>query len=171
MSLFDKLCGDTIHIHHGDGRITGPLKVAFSKDKFTVFDHTLDVSEGDTVERSLPNGKTERYDIIHVHFSQGLQQIPPSYGLQVRKQGSLVQPPEPGFTHISITNSQGIQVGNYNTQNIVDSFKEVIERINKGPGTPEEKQEVKSRFRAFLEHPLTVSIIGGAVGGLTGMLK
>ena len=171
MNPFDKLCGDTINIRHKDGRVTGPLKVAFSKDIFTAFDETLDVAEDDIVERSLPNGKTELYDIIEVRFSKGLMQIPASFKLHVRKQGLRVQPSEPSVTHISISNSQGFQVGNNNTQNIVDSFKEVIEQINKGPGTPEAKAEVKSRLRAFLEHPLTAAIIGGAVGGLTGLLK
>src|SRR5688500_16469793 len=146
MNPFSELCNDTIYIRHGDGRATGPLKSAFSQNKFTIFDPTLDVSEGDIVERPLPNGKAERYDVVHVHYSQGLHAIPPSYELQVRKQGSLVQFHKPSVTNISISNSQGFQVGDHNTQNIVDAFKQVIERIDKGPGTPEEKKEAKSRL-------------------------
>lgn len=171
MNPFEELCNDTIYIRHQDGRATGPLKSVFEKNKFTVFDDTLDVSEGDIVERPLPTGKAERHDIVHVHFSQGLHNIPSSYDLQVRKQGSLVQFQKPNVTHISISNSQGFQVGDHNTQNIVDSFKDMIERIEQSSATPEEKKEAKSRLRVFLEHPLTSTIVGGAVGVLTGLLK
>jgi hypothetical protein len=171
MNPFAELCNDTIYIRHQDDRTTGPLKVAFSKDKFTVFDPSLDVTEGDIVERPLPNGKAERYDIIHVHFSQGMMDaIPPSYDLQVSKQGSLVPFQKPGVTNISISNSQGFQVGDHNTQNIVDSFKEMIQRIDNGSGTPEEKKEAKSRLRTFLEHPLTAAVVGAAAGGLLALL-
>jgi hypothetical protein len=171
MNPFEELCNDTIYIRHQDGRTTGPLKTVFGQSKFTVFDETLDVSEGDIVERPLPNGKAERHDVVHVHFSQGLHEIPASYDLQVRKQGSLVQFQKPSVTNISISNSQGFQVGDHNTQNIIDSFKDMIERIERSSATPEEKKEAKSRLRAFLEHPLTSAIIGGAAGGLTGLLK
>jgi hypothetical protein len=170
MNLFSELCNDTIYIRHGDGRATGPLQSAFSQNNFTIFDPTLDVSEGDIVERPLPNGKAERYDVVHVHYSQGVHMIPPSYDLQVRKQGSLVQFQKPRVTNISISHSQGFQVGDNNTQNIVDSFKQILERIEQSDGTPEEKKEAKSRLSAFLEHPLTSAILGPAVGGLTGLL-
>ena len=171
MNPFEELCKDPIVIRHQDGRTTGPLKAAFSSDTFRIFDDQLDVSEGDLIDRPLPNGKAERYDIVHVKFSQGLDAIPPSFALLVHKQGSLVQYNEPPVTNISISNSQGFQVGDHNTQNIVDCFKQMIERIDQGDGTPEEKAEAKSLLRAFLEHPLTAAAVGGAVGGLTGLLK
>ena len=172
MNPFDELCKDTIVIRHQDGRTTGPLKAAFSSDTFRTLDDQLDVSEGDLIDRPLPNGKAERYDIVHVKFSQGLDAaIPPSFALLVHKQGSLVQYNEPPVTNISISNSQGFQIGDHNTQSIVDSFKQMIERIEQAPGTAEEKAEAKSRLRSFLEHPLTSAVVGGAVGGLTGLLK
>ena len=91
--------------------------MAFSQNKFTVYDKSLDASEGDAIERLLPNGKLEGYEIVHVHFSQGLHEIPPSFDLEVRKKGSLLQTHKP-TTNISISNSQGFQVGDHNTQNL-----------------------------------------------------
>ena len=76
MNPFDELCKDTIVIRHQDGRTTGPLKAAFSSDTFRTLDDQLDVSEGDLIDRPLPNGEAERYDIAHVKFSQGLDTIP-----------------------------------------------------------------------------------------------
>lgn len=169
MNPFEDLCTDTIYIRHQDQRATGPLKASFGKGKFTVFDETLDVSEGDLIERPLPNGKAERYDIVDVEFSQGLHDIPPSYSLQVHKHGSLVPFQKPGTTNITITNSKGVQVGDHNSQSIVDSFKQVIEQIENGPGTPEEKEEAKSRLKKFLKHPLVSAAIGPALTAFLGV--
>lgn len=171
MNPFSEFCTDTVYIRHQDERTTGPLKVSFGQNKFTIYDATIDVAEGDIIERPLPNGKAERYDVVHVQFSQTFHDIPAHFELQVRKQGSLVQFQKPSVTNISISNSQGFQVGDHNTQSIVASFKDVIDRIERGAGTAEEKKEAKSRLKAFLEHPLTSAVIGGAVGGLTGLLK
>lgn len=172
MNPFSSLCNEKIYIRHQDGRSTGPLKTLFEDGKFTVFDPDLDVLEGDLLERPLPNGKAEQYDIVHVHFNPKYHGIPPSYHLQVRKKGSLVQDPKTSVmnTNITIANSQGFQVGDHNTQNIVDSFKEVIKSIEVGPGTQEEKNEAKLRLKNFLEHPLLSAVVGGALSSLTGLL-
>jgi len=171
MNPFAELCNEEIHIRHQNGSRTGPLKALFEKGKFSVFDGTLDVCEGDGIDRLLPNGKAERYDITEVHFEKQFHDIPGHVDMTVRKQGALVPVGKSHVTNISITNSQGFQVGDHNTQNIVDSLKQVIERIEQSPGTPEEKKEAKSRLSTFLEHPLTSAVLGGAVGKLTELLK
>jgi hypothetical protein len=170
MSSFSNLCNEEIHIRHKDGRVTGPLKAAFGQSKFIVFDGSLDVVEGDLIDRPLPNGKAERYDIVEVNFAHKLHQIPAHVNMGVRKQGALVPFDRAKTVNIAIHNSQGFQVGHNNTQNIVDSFKQVVERIEKGPGTLEEKKEAKSRLKTFLEHPLTAAVIGGALGSLEDIL-
>jgi hypothetical protein len=171
MSPFTNLCNEEIHIRHKDGRQSGPFKAVFGKGKFTVFEGTLDVTEGDVIDRPLPNGKAERYDVTNVHYTQKFHAIPAHVDMTVSKQGALVNFDKARTVNISIHNSQGFQVGDHNTQNIVDSFKQVIERLDQAPGTPAEKAEAKSRLKAFLEHPLTSAVVGGAVGGLVGMIK
>jgi len=137
-----------------------------------VFDNTLDISEGDLIDRPLPNGKAERYDIIEVNYTTEFHGIPGHVDMTVRKQGSLVPFQKSRVVNnISINNSQGFQIGDHNTQNIVDAFKQVIERIENSPGTPEEKAEAKSRLSHFLKHPLTSAVIGKAVEGAIGLLK
>ncbi|MES2923888.1 MAG: hypothetical protein V4819_20205 [Verrucomicrobiota bacterium] len=170
MSSFRSLCNEVIHICHKDGRKSGPLQAAFGNNEFTVFDGTLDVTEGDLIDRPLPNGKAERYDITNASFTHKFHSIPAHVRMTVRKQGALV-PFHPAKTvNIAIHNSQGFQVGDNNTQNIIESLKQVVERIESGPGTPEEKEEVKSRLKLFLEHPLTSAVLGGAAGTLTGLV-
>lgn len=62
------------------------------------------------------------------------------------------------------------QVGNHNTQNIHNVFQEVIDKIDKADATPEEKAEAKSLLTKFLEHPLTSSVVGGAIGSFSNLL-
>jgi len=158
-----------IHIKHKDGRETGPCKTSFSENTFTIFDGTLDVGEGDVIDRPLPNGKAERYDIFDVSYQHKFHGIPAHVSLKVRKQGSLV-PFKPARTvNISINNSKGFQVGDHNTQNIVIALQELTQLIEASDPTPADKAEAKSRLSKFLEHPLTTSIMGGISGGLTGM--
>jgi len=73
--------------------------------------------------------------------------------------------------NISISHSQGIQIGNHNIQSFVSSVEQIILKIDKSNSSDKEKEEAKSRLKAFLTHPLVTSIIGGAAGGLMGLLK
>lgn len=171
MHAFDDMCNEELHIRHKDGRVAGPVKAAFGKGKFTIFDGSLDISEGDLVDRPLPNGKAERYDVTNAEYRQEFHGIPAHVVLSVRKHGALVSFEKAKTVNIHINNSQGFQVGDHNTQHIVDSFKQVIEQLNKGPGTPAEKAEAKSRLKAFLEHPLTSAAVGAALGSLLPLLS
>jgi hypothetical protein len=77
----------------------------------------------------------------------------------------------PMTQNISIHGSHGIQIGNQNTQSIVNGFQEMLTQIDVSTFTPDEKKEAKGRLARFLEHPLVTAIVGGAVGGLVEMAK
>ncbi|MGK0149690.1 hypothetical protein [Pseudomonas putida] len=62
------------------------------------------------------------------------------------------------------------QVGNYNVQNIQNSFNQLLQKIDECEATEEEKAEAKSRLSAFLEHPLVSAIVGGVAGSLPGLM-
>ena len=171
MPNFSSLCNEEVHIKHADGRETGPCKTTFSNNKFTIFDETLDVSEGDVVDRPLPNGKAERYDVVEVNYQHKFHSIPAHASLKVRKQGALVPFMPAKTVNISINNSQGVQVGDHNTQSITIALQELVQLIDSSDASLDEKTEVKSRLSKFLEHPLTTSIIGGVSGGLTGIVN
>lgn len=72
-------------------------------------------------------------------------------------------------TNINISHSHGIQIGDHNVQTIIDTFNTLIQKIDAADASPEEKAEAKGRLAKFLEHPLVCSVIGGAVGGITGL--
>ena len=61
-------------------------------------------------------------------------------------------------THVH--HSHGVQIGEGNIQNIAISLQQMLRAVDEGPGAPEEKKEVKSRLKSFLEHPLMATILG-----------
>jgi hypothetical protein len=66
-----------------------------------------------------------------------------------------------GNIQIGTLNAHGpAQIGNHNTQNIENVFISIVEQIEKSDAPEAEKQEIKSRLKAFLEHPLTGTLIG-----------
>lgn len=140
-----------------------------SSNQVTIFDESLDVDEGDSIVRNLPNGKAESYTVLEAHFRQPRGSFPASYKLTLRKDSSLVAR-EKAATTINISHSQGFQVGDHNVQNLVESFKVMVNAIDDADASEEEKQEAKGRLAKFLEHPLVCSVLGGAVGGLVGLL-
>ena len=92
--------------------------------------------------------------------------IPAHFEIKVRRQGAVIPAPKSTVTNISISNSHGFQIGDHNIQSIVNSLKYVLKAIDESSAAPEAKAEAKSRLKAFLEHPLTSALLGGAVGSL-----
>lgn len=64
-----------------------------------------------------------------------------------------------------------VQIGDGNTQNIVNAFESLANEIEKSNSTPEEKIEVKSLMQGLINHPIISSVLGGSVSGLLGLLK
>nr|WP_320116177.1 hypothetical protein [uncultured Desulfuromonas sp.] len=65
-----------------------------------------------------------------------------------------------GFTIGELHAYGPAQFGNNNTQNIENVFTTIIEQIDQADASDVEKQEVKGRLKAFLEHPLTNTALG-----------
>ncbi len=61
------------------------------------------------------------------------------------------------------------QIGNNNTQNIECVFKYLLDEIDSSDASAEQKEEAKSRLKAFLEHPLTNTVIGAGTATLIAL--
>ena len=171
MSAFRSMLKDTVFIVKPSAQRLGPYKAAVSPDSIKIMEKLIDVDEGDHVARELPSGKEEIYLVLSADYSRGLHSIPPSYTLKVRKTTAITaRVPGVKSTTINIHNSTGVQVGDYNTQQIQATFSELVERINQSSAPPEVKAEAKGRLAAFLEHPLVTSVLGGAAGAVLGAL-
>ncbi len=71
--------------------------------------------------------------------------------------------------NITFNSPANVQIGNQNTQTITQTFNAIIEKIDSSAASPAEKEEAKSKLRAFLENPLVASIVGGVVSGIIGL--
>jgi len=167
---FDRLLSDEIYIVSRSGEETGPVKASVQGDKVYVFDETLVIEEGGKILRTLPNGKCESRTILQVDFHQAPRQMRRGTHFKIitRKDSSLVDPPSK--TTINITNSQGIQIGDGNVQNIVASLDTLAKAIESADVPEDQKADAKQKLKAFLSHPLTTAVLGSAAGKLIGML-
>jgi len=172
MNPFEQMCNTEIRLIKANGETQGPFKCAFAREKIELFDIDFGGEEGDSIVRSLPNGREESYTIEEVHFEESFHAIPACYSIYVRKDSSLKQRPRTGnTTNVNITGSHGIQVGDHNTQSITRNLTSIVNEIDSSDASQEEKEEAKSRLAKFLEHPLTCSILGGAVAGAVGLVN
>lgn len=91
-------------------------------------------------------------------------------GVDIVESGGKSSPIAINFQNISITQSQGVQIGNGNIQSLVYIFENLISQIESLNATEAEKMEVKSRLKSFLEHPLVNTMIGAAAAALMAKL-
>ncbi|MGY1459851.1 MULTISPECIES: hypothetical protein [unclassified Luteimonas] len=150
-----------------DGQVIGPYKARFAGSTIVIADPMADVETGDTVLRRLPNGKDERSVVTEAtFFNQGVGRIGAHYQVKFRKGGESTAP-RPSH-NITISGAQSVQIGDYNTQNIVNSFDSLVKMIDSSNVPPQEKAEAKSLIGQLLQHPAVVAIIGGLAGGVVG---
>jgi hypothetical protein len=165
----DDLMGDDVFIESPSGERIGPVKASVQGNKVFINDETLVIEEGGKILRPLPNGKSESHSILQVDFHKdpfGGQLS--HYEIKIRKDSSLV--PTPSATTINISNSQGIQIGDGNVQNIVASLETLAQAIESADCPAEQKADAKEKLKALLSHPLTTAILGSAAGKLISML-
>lgn len=91
---------ETLKLIKQDGsEIDGLRTSGISKGKVTFFRDDIDPEEGDMLERVLPNGRVELYQIDDVQFRAALNPIPGHYVLQV----SNTAKPKPQLAPTSVT--------------------------------------------------------------------
>lgn len=152
-------------IEKRNGQVVGPYKAVFAGQTIIIADQAADIEEGDTVLRLLPNGRNERNIVTEAtFFNHGVGGMGPHYQIKYRKGESptMHKPTQ----NISITGAHSVQIGDFNTQNIVNSFNALVQKIDTSSASAEEKKEAKSRLKDLLEHPLVVAIVGAAAGSI-----
>ncbi len=73
----------------GGQRIDG-IKCVVAPDTIVIDDEKLQLEEGDLLERDLPNGLVETYQVLDSGFHQGRGGIPSHYQASVRKLSRIV---------------------------------------------------------------------------------
>lgn len=150
--------GDEVFIQSPNGENIGPVKSSVQRNKVFIRDEKLAIEEGGKILRTLPNGKSESYSILQVDFFKDPGGKLSHYEILVRKEASLVPTPLPNV--INISNCQGVQVGDYNIQNIAGALEELAQALDSSKADPEQRTEAKGLLKALLKHPVTVAVIG-----------
>jgi hypothetical protein len=163
MSFLDLARTAVVVIKPDGARSKAYMSVFQNHEAIVPIDH-MDVSEGDVLGRLMPGNKLDLFDVLEVHFQEGIGNIPGSYKLSLRKQASLKPPP--GSSSVSVINSQGVVIGDHNQQSIVVSLQSLLEAIDRSGATPEVKAEARSRVKALLAHPLVNTLLGAAATAL-----
>lgn len=158
---------ENLRIEKNDGSVVGPYKATFAGDTVVIWDERADIEEGDVVLRYLPNGKDERSSVIEVTFYQKTGRQMPFYQVKFKK-GNASQMQQKQPQNITINSAHSVQIGNYNTQNIINSIQALQNQIESSTVSPDEKEEAKSLLSKFLNHPLVISILGAAAGAVIG---
>lgn len=75
--------------------------------------------------------------------------------------------------HIGSINGDNVQVGNYNTQNICNTFNYLIDEIKKSDASDEGKKTALTKLKDFLNNPIVSGVTSNCVTeiikSLTGM--
>lgn len=165
---FTGMLNDEIWIVTSEGKEIGPIQTRIEENKAIVLDEKMVIEEGWKVLRPLPNGKCESHTIQQVAFKRSARGTG-HFEVTMSSDSSLVERPTSSQT-INITNSQGFQIGDGNTQNIVMAFEQLVKSIESADTDEETKKEAKGRLKSFLKHPLVTTLIGAAAGGVLAML-
>lgn len=168
MPPFSDMAKDKIFIVKVNGTRLGPYYGALSLDSCTIFNKMLDIEHGDTIARPLPNGKEEHYTVLRADFREDFHGIPGGYDLTLQKEQQIFKNPSSVVNNVSISHSTGFQVGDNNVQHIKNALLELERAIDAQDASPEAKSDVKSKLKSVLQHPLTVAILGAAVGKIGG---
>jgi len=165
VSILNKI-KESFNVQKKDGSLKGPYEASFTENIIIVSDLKADITQGDKIIRKLPNENDAYYYVTKVDcYSKSLGGIPPHYQVKFT-QVPPSQPMEKNIQNINFHGSQNVQIGDYNTQNITNTFNELIQKIENSTASEAEKENVRSLLKQFLSHPLVVSILGSAIGAL-----
>lgn len=167
MSPFSSLPKEDARVEKKDGSVVGPYKAIFAGNTIVIWDAQADLEEGDVILRNLPSGKDECSLVTEATFYQALDSIPSHYQVKYKKWSASQMQQKPSH-NITIHGAQSVQIGDYNTQNIINSIQALKNQIESSSVSAEEKAEAKSLLSKFLNHPLVISILGAAAGAVIG---
>ena len=82
---FNQLMTDTVAIIKTDGRRFDGVKASVQTKRIMTMNVSNAIEAGDIIERVLPNGVTERFEIIEANFQAEFHAIPARYSLSYRR--------------------------------------------------------------------------------------
>ena len=167
MDIFGVFPNEDVQVEKKNGLVVGPYKAIFTGKSIIIPDEKADIEEGDIIIRRLPSGKDERSVVTEATFFQTMHGVPAHYQIKFKK-GSADKMSGKVSHNITIHEAQSVQIGDFNTQNVINSFHSLINQIESSSAPQQQKDEAKSLLANFLRHPLVSSILGAAAGAILG---
>lgn len=109
MQPFGNFPNESITLVKKDGRRIATQAIV-SASEMLVLDVKLPVEVGDTVERAIPNGQLENYEVLDPGYSPAFGGIPARFCIKVRNLAVQRRPPSSVVHHTTNYNNSG-QVG------------------------------------------------------------
>ncbi|MGX9725928.1 MAG: hypothetical protein ACTFAK_01000 [Candidatus Electronema sp. VV] len=155
-------------IEKSDGSLAGTYQAQFFSTIIRILNIQAVIKLGDLIIRTLPNGMDKRSLVTDVKFYQQIfLELPSHYRIKFIREDALKMQRKIQPASFNINNSQ-VQISNYNTQNIINAIQDLQNKIDSAAATPEEKTQTKGLLSQFLNHPLTVSILGRQLASWLG---
>jgi hypothetical protein len=130
------LTPDRVALVKKNGVRTENIKASVQRGHIRTFDTTIDVEDGDYIERIIPNGRVERYLILDTGYNPSLKEIPASYNMKVKKDSALVENKSSSSivytihgpnARINISSTDAsINVSSVNESELFDKMKEAV---------------------------------------------
>lgn len=160
---FNTFPKENARVEKKSGLIVGPYMAVFAGEVIVVTDAQADIEEGDVILRQLPNGRDERSHVVEVNFYNDMTAFGAHYQLKIRKAGTSEMKNPTNTFHI---HGGQVQIGDNNTQNIVNALNALKEKIDAADATPEQKSGAKELLGNLIAHPLVTSVLGGFAGAV-----
>ena len=104
-SMLSPFPAENVKIIKKDLTVIEDVEALVDRNKIFIDDGSLDIEEGDIIERVLPSGAKEQYLVIDRGFYRGAHGIPDHYQISVEKQSTYTK------------TSRGQVINNYNITN------------------------------------------------------
>lgn len=90
-SMLSAFPTESVKIIKKDLTVIEDIEALVDRDKIFIDDGSLNIEEGDIIERVLPSGAKEQYLVIDRGFYRGAHGIPDHYQIKVEKQSGYVK--------------------------------------------------------------------------------
>ncbi|HWN09785.1 MAG TPA: hypothetical protein VNO50_11045 [Pyrinomonadaceae bacterium] len=89
-NVLSSVAKDVVALVKQDGTRTENVKAVVQSTEITIYDSSLNVEEGDRIERRLPSGRLESYLVLDTGFNPGHSPVPAFYQMKVRKESAII---------------------------------------------------------------------------------
>lgn len=101
--MLKDLMNDVVSVLKPDGQRFDSIRSVVERDSVIFDDVHIPLEEGDQIERQLPGGRTELYEVLDSGFTRGGGGIPDFYHAKVRKTTSRLPQHRASTTHVTVT--------------------------------------------------------------------